>query len=102
MEVASLERAYETIKEALISPVEARAIANEFLLRHTRDRFSAGQPALVLFPLAPVWVCPILFVYPERLLGEVGEVAVNAVTGEVTGRTPRQEIYRYADRLLDA
>jgi hypothetical protein len=101
MDVTILEHAYETIKETLIPPTEARAIANEFLLRHMRDCLSAGHPTLVLFPLASVWTVPIIFAYPDRLLGEVGEVAVNAMTGEFMGWTPMQEISQHASRLLE-
>jgi hypothetical protein len=90
---------YEDVKADLLDTDGVRAVVNEFILTSLRDCFVAGRPRLVVFPIAPVFVVPVLLAYPERTLGEVGVVAVHAMTGEVLGWTPMQEVARHAAEL---
>jgi hypothetical protein len=99
---ATLERVYNDVKVDLLDTDEVRAVVNEFILSHLRDCFVAGRPSLMMFPLAPVFSVPVLLAYPERTLGEVGLVAVHALTGEVLGWTPLEEVKRHAAELRAA
>ncbi|OGG45762.1 MAG: hypothetical protein A3F84_12225 [Candidatus Handelsmanbacteria bacterium RIFCSPLOWO2_12_FULL_64_10] len=96
---ATLDRVYDEVKDDLLEKDEVRATANDFILTHLRDCFVAGKPRLVVFPIAPIWTVPILLTYPDRMLGEVGEVAVHALTGEVLGWTPFKEVEKNAAEL---
>ena len=57
------------------------------------------SPHLVMFPIAPVWIVPILFAYPEIVLGTVSDIAINALTGEILGWTPFSEVNKNAEQL---
>ena len=94
-----MEYAYNDIKDEIFPKDEARAIVNEFLLNHLKDSFCAGQPTLVMFPIMPVWIVPILFSYPQKILGSVGDIAINALTGEILGWTPFSEVNKNAEQL---
>ncbi len=84
----------------LIAEKIARARVNRFILENLRDAFCAGQPRFVLVSEGPAWSVPVLFAYPDRLFGAVGEVLVQAVSGGILGFTPPAEIYRNAKRFL--
>lgn len=110
LKVSFMEHAYKDIKDEIFEKNEARAIVNEFLLNHLKDGFCAGQPTLVMFasltdasglpfPIAPVWIVPILFSYPEKVLGTVGDIVINALTGEILGWTPLSEVNKNAEQL---
>ena len=99
LKVSFMEYIYNDIKDEIFEKDEARAIVNEFLLNHLKDGFCAGGPTLVMFPIAPVWIVPILFSYPEKVLGTVGDIAINALTGEILGWTPLSEINKNAEQL---
>ena len=94
-----MEHAYMDIKDEIFPKDEARSIVNEFLLNHLKDGFCAGVPTLVMFPIAPVWIVPILFSYPQKVLGTVGDIAINALTGEILGWTPFYEVNKNAEQL---
>ena len=90
----------KSLEGKLIATSSARGSVNRFILSHLRDGFCAGQPRFALVGEDPVWCVPIVFARPERALGEVGEVFVQALSGSIVGFTPPSEIYRNAQRLL--
>ncbi|MDQ3814529.1 MAG: hypothetical protein M3347_11335 [Armatimonadota bacterium] len=102
IENATLERVYDEVKGDFLDTDEVRATVNDFILTHLRDCFAAGKPRLIMYPIAPVFNVPILLSYPDRALGEVGEVAVHALTGEVLGWTPLLEVEKNAVELRAA
>jgi len=76
--------------------------ANRFIVEHLPDRFSAGLPKLVLFPLRPLWLVPVHLTYPG--VGVVGEVGMLAVDGEhpvVVGWTPAEQMEALARQLYE-
>ena len=97
--VSFMEHAYNDIKDEIFPKDEARAIVNEFLLGHLKDGFCAGGPTLVMFPIMPVWIVPILFSYPQKVLGTVGDIAIDALTGDILGWTPFSEVNKNAEQL---
>jgi hypothetical protein len=101
--VLTVEQAEEVQKSSagkLIAETTARTRVNRFILENLRDCFSAGQPRIVIVGQEPAWSVPIVFAYPDRVLGVVGEVLLEAVSGEVLGFTPPTEIYRNARQFL--
>jgi hypothetical protein len=61
---------------------EARAAANEWLITHLPDRFAAGIPAYD--HTSTIWRIPVWLSYPHlEPLGPVGELRVDALSGEV-------------------
>jgi len=83
--------------EKAISAQQAAATANEWLVSYAGDRFLAGSPELD--KKSDLWLIPILYVYPkEGPLGNVGEITVNPVTGELSSHPPVEEI---KSRALD-
>ncbi|MEK7833256.1 MAG: hypothetical protein AAB401_19355 [Acidobacteriota bacterium] len=84
----------------IISSKQAAAAVNEWLVSYVGDRFLAGQPKLD--SKTDVWRIPILFLYPqEGPIGEAGEAAVDALTGEVCSRPAISEIKRRAMQLFE-
>jgi hypothetical protein len=84
----------------IVSSRQAAAAVNEWLVSYVGDRFLAGQPSLDV--KADVWRIPILFLYPqEGPIGEAGEAAVDALTGEVCSRPAISEIKRRAMQLFE-
>jgi hypothetical protein len=80
--------------------VEARAAANAWLIDHLPDRFAAGIPAYD--PSREGWRIPVWLAYPGLApLGPVGELFVDAVSGEVQAYTPVDEMKTQALRLYD-
>jgi hypothetical protein len=79
---------------------EARAAANAWLIDHLPDRFAAGIPAYD--PPREGWRIPIWLAYPGLApLGPVGELFVDAVSGEVQAHTPVAEMKTQALHLYD-
>lgn len=84
----------------IVSSKQAVAAVNEWLVSYVGDRFLAGDPTLD--PKADVWRIPILFLYQqEGPIGEAGEAAVDALTGEVCSRPAISEIKRRAMQLFE-
>lgn len=78
----------ETLKTQL-SPLRARVVANRFILENLADRFSAGQPRVLAFPVRTVWIIPVELTYPNvGIVGQVGFVAVDGERETVVGWTP--------------
>src|SRR5207237_3566944 len=98
--VAQADELQKSFEGKLIAERRARARVNRFILENLRDTFCAGQPRFVLIGEEPVWSVPIIFAYPDRVFGKVGEVLIQAVSEEILGFTPPAEIYRNAKRFL--
>ena len=83
-----------------VSSRQAAATVNEWLVSYVGDRFLAGEPQLD--SSADVWRVPILFVYPqEGPIGEAGEAAIDALTGDLCARPAISEIKRRALQLYE-
>ena len=77
---------------------EARAAANAWLIDHLSDRFAAGIPAYD--PPREGWRISIWLAYPGLApLGPVGELFVDAVSGEGQAHTPLAEMQTQALRM---
>ena len=95
-----VEVASETRTRVVLDTRQAMIAANQFIVEHLPDRFSAGLPKLVLFPLRPLWLVPVHLTYPG--VGVVGEVGMLAVDGDrpvVVGWTPPKEMEVLARQL---
>lgn len=89
-------------KTKKIDAKTALKIANKFVLENMRDRFSAGAPKIVLFPTRVIWIVPVVLTYPNvGIVGEVGEVAVDAEIGTIVGWTPIEEMEAIAKELYE-
>ena len=81
----------------------AKTAANQFIFEYLPDRFCAGHPRLVVFPIRTVWSVPVVLAYPKLgTIGEVGTVIVDAEMGTIVGWTPREEINAAAKELYEA
>ncbi len=97
-----VEVASESRPRVVLDAREAMITANRFIVEHLPDRFSAGLPKLVQFPLQPLWLVPVHLTYPG--VGVVGEVGMVAVDGErplVVGWTPPEEMEALARQLYE-
>lgn len=95
------EVASETQKVA-VNARQAMIAANQFIVEHLPDRFSAGLPKLVLFPLKPLWLVPVHLTYPGTgVVGEVGMLAVDRDRPVVVGWTPLEEMEALARQLYE-
>jgi hypothetical protein len=90
----------ESLQDRLFAADAARARTNRFILENLRDTFCAGHPRFVFIGQEPAWIVPVVFAHPDRAVGEVGEVIIQAVHGAVLGFTPPAEIDRNARQLL--
>ncbi|MEK7728776.1 MAG: hypothetical protein AAB354_10215 [candidate division KSB1 bacterium] len=85
-----------------ISRDSAQTKANQFIIEHLPDRFCAGQPRFVIFPIRAAWSIPVVLAYPKLgAIGEVGAVIVDAELGNVVGWTPIEEIREAAKELYE-
>jgi len=83
-----------------LSPLQARAVANRFILENLADRFSAGEPRVLAFPTRTVWIIPIELTYPNvGVVGHVGFVAVDGEQETVVGWTPFEVMETAAQQL---
>jgi len=80
-----------------ISEQDAVRIAGEWVRRHLPDRLCAGEPTLTA--AGDVWRVPVLLAYPFLLVGEVGEICIAAVSGEILSHTNVKMIKANAKRL---
>ena len=85
----------------VIPPVaEARAAANAWLMDHLPDRFAAGIPSYDV--LHRGWRIPVWLAYPGLApLGPVGELRVDAVSGDLQAHTPLTQMKTQALHLYD-
>lgn len=85
----------------LISTRQAEATTNEWLVCYVGDRFLAGTPQLDTG--METWRVPLLYVYPNQgPLGSVGDLTIDAATGEIKDRPAVQDIKRQAMALYQA
>jgi len=97
-----VEAASEIRAQVMLDARQAMIAANQFIVEHLPDRFSAGLPKLVLFPLRPLWLVPVHLTYPG--VGVVGEVGMLAVDGDrpvVVGWTPPERMEALAHQLYE-
>ena len=87
------------METAVITTVsEARAVANEWLISHLPDRFISGIPDYD--PTRSVWRIPVWLAYPQLApLGPVGELRVDALSGQVKSHTSVDEMKDLALKL---
>jgi hypothetical protein len=97
-----VEATPESRLQVVLDAKEAMIAANRFIVEHLPDRFSAGLPKLVQFPLQPLWLVPVHLTYPGvGMVGEVGMVAVDGERPIVVGWTPPEEMEALAHRLYE-
>lgn len=79
---------------------EARAAANKWLSTHLPDRFAAGIPDYDQSQTG--WRIPIWLSYPYlEPLGPVGELTVDATSGDVKMHTPIEDMKHQALKLYE-
>jgi hypothetical protein len=80
----------------------AEIAANHFILEHLPDRYCAGVPNLVEFPIRTVWSVPIMLGYPRLgVIGQVGTIIIDSEMGTVAGWTPLQEVKSAAKEIYE-
>lgn len=80
----------------------AEIAANHFILEHLPDRFCAGVPNLVEFPIRAVWSVPIMLGYPRLgVIGHVGTIIIDSEIGTVAGWTPLDEVKNAAREIYE-
>jgi len=83
-----------------VTALEAQGAANLFLSERLGDRFLAVRPQLD--ESGDVWRVPVVLTYAAvGPVGEVGEVAVGAVSEEVVSHTPVEEMKERARALYE-
>ncbi len=88
--------------QTMLDARQAMIAANQFIVEHLPDRFSAGLPKLVLFPLRSLWLVPVHLTYPGAgIVGEVGMLAVDGDLPLVVGWTPPEEMEVIAHQLYE-
>ena len=76
-----------------ITPERAIVTANEHCIFNYSFGLIGTTPHLLAMADKEAWVVPIVLTSPGfGAVGEVGIVAVDAVTGQVVGSTPRPEV----------
>lgn len=84
--------------DAQISPVQARACVNRFLLSQVGTQFCAGDAELDV--VKGSWRVPVLMITPGFVAGEVGEAVVQAGgSWEILRHTHIEQMYAAADQL---
>ena len=91
------QRGIAATREALITPLQARAGVNRFLLSQVGSQFCAGDPQLDV--VEGVWRVPIVMITPGFVAGQVGEAAINAETRQIESHTDIDQIHIAADKL---
>ena len=91
------EQQRSTLTHTAVSSTQARAVINRFLLSQVGSAFVAGTPELDR--AAQLWRVPILYNPPDFTGDEVGQVQVNAVTGEMQQHTLVAELRECAAKL---
>lgn len=86
-----------------ITAKEARRIAIRHLLFNYPTMVTGTIPHRLELPSAELWIVPMVWTHPDHgIVGEVGSVAVDALTGEVVGTTSRREVVAAGKRLREA
>ena len=85
---------------AITTVLEARAIANDWLINHLPDRFAAGMPELDSGLSG--WRAPVWLSYPQlEPLGPVGEIVIDEASGDVREYTPLDQMKNRALELYE-
>ena len=71
--------------------------AMRWVIEHLASSFCAGEPQEVA--TENVWRVPVLLAYPFMVVGEVGELWIDGVSGKVLRRTSIQKMKAAARRL---
>jgi hypothetical protein len=71
--------------------------AMRWVIEHLATSFCAGEPQEVA--AETIWRVPVLLAYPFMVVGEVGELWVDGVSGEVVKHTSVKEMKAAARRL---
>jgi len=78
----------------------AKRLANRFILENLPDRFCAGTPRFLQFPMRTFWAVPVVLSYPRiGPVGQTGILAVDTETGSVVGWTPLDEMKEVAQAI---
>jgi hypothetical protein len=72
-------------------------LASGWLRRHLPDRFGTAEPTRA--PDGKHWVAPVILTYPGIVLEQVGELVIDARTGEVVAHPEIQEMKTHATKL---
>ena len=92
----------ELTAQANITPFVARQKVTGFVILEISDRMCGGQPELVVGDRL-CWSVPVVLSSPTRgVIGKVGEILVDATTGELlVERDTVQRMSDDADRLAE-
>ncbi len=71
--------------------------ASGWLRRRLPDRFGTAEPTFE--PDGNYWRAPVILTYPGIILGQVGELVIDAVTGEVIKHTDIEQMKTLALEL---
>jgi len=83
-----------------LTALEAQAAASLFLSDNLPDRFCADDPHFDR--VSNFWRVPIVLAYPFiGSIGKVGEVQISAMSEEIIGHTPLQEMRSAANILIE-
>jgi hypothetical protein len=82
-------------RKRLIEPVSVMAqdavrIASGWLWDHLPDRFGPADPAFD--DQEQQWRVPVVLAYPGIVIGQVGEIVIDAQSGQVVAHTDIEEI----------
>ncbi|MGH9835619.1 MAG: hypothetical protein ACREBD_20075 [Blastocatellia bacterium] len=73
--------------------------ASGWLRRHLPDRFGTAEPTFE--PNDRCWSAPVILTYPGIVLGQVGELVIDAATGEVIDHTDIEQMKTLALELWE-
>ena len=98
----AIERTDDQVTLTRIDAETAKRLTNRFLLENLPDRFCAGTPRFLQFPLRSVWIVPVVLAYPRiGPVGQAGIAAVDTETGSVVGWTPLDEMKKAAEAIYE-
>jgi len=97
-----IERSNAQVMATKIDAESAKRLTNRFILENLPDRFGAGTPRFLQFPLRSVWIVPVVLAYPRiGPVGQAGIAAVDTETGSVVGWTPLDEMKKAAETIYE-
>jgi hypothetical protein len=97
-----VERSNDQVVATKIDAEAAKRLTNRFILENLPDRFCAGTPRFLQFPLRSVWIVPVVLSYPRiGPVGQAGIAAVDSETGSVVGWTPLDEMKKAAETIYE-
>jgi hypothetical protein len=90
----------EVTTEVNVSQYMARVLAQDFLLMKVGNLLKADEPAFVVSD-PPCWNVPVILTNPQvGRVGVIGEIRVDADTGEIlAGHRDIESLKRQADEL---